>query len=1068
MINFSQDDDHLRLLNEIDAICDCYEAAWKKGEQPVMEDFLANQREELQIDLIPQLLDIDVAYRRKMASTISLEAQETAVAQEFISLEAIGTPPTSLFEFSESLPSQFHYFELLELVGRGATSSVFKARDTRDERSVALKICHPFIFEDRIARLRFFREAEIVADLRCNGIVRIQEFGCHEGNPYLVMELVEGESLSAILKRGGLWKDFQRTARVVADAARALHHAHEAGIIHRDIKPSNLLIPNSARDPGSRGSKSNIMVVDFGLAQKSCTQTQMTRTGEILGTPSYMSPEAIANGAHETDARSDIYGLGVVLYQLLTGRVPFAKPMPAILHQILLQEPTPPRQIDESIPRALELICLKCLDKNPRSRIQTARALADELERWLAGEAIATRPEAMATRAWKLVLRHRTALFGASVVGAALMLVLGMGFLFWSESRQARNRTANELVAQLVQCDSASFPRILARVQTDNVAASLINAQLRARNLSASDELRLRLALPDTRLSDLAQVIQYIATESKAEEFAEVHQRFGEETLKLISQIEAVGPDLKRVEFEFRKGLLTQRTNEASEGELRICSALAGGLMQLEIPERIAPWIRQIGVRKKCVSLELTNSIKSTTHEVDQLAACYALTELHRGELEELAPLLEFLEGKAHQELFEALRHRSTTVVPILEKRAARNISGHATSTSELTPEARWRNASRLVTALLRLESKRGIELLEKTPANEPRLTTYFAVSAKRNGLELSEVEKLLRGTQDARALRALVLAIGEFSQEAVEKQPSLRDWLKKEYADHPSSAVHAAIRWVLRTFNEEQWLRNQDRQMSVSSGPDKEWFVNSQGITMVILPQQGFPIPLAMSMEEITLEEFRAFRPQHQLRPECLGTSGLHPVTNVSVRDALSYCIWLSNGEGIDPTEQAVQLTPDPERIDVDLTRTGYRLPSMVELRLAGQAGAATWRFCGDKETPFAERFIVAGGLRSSLTVGQRMPNSLGLFDMLGNVYDLTIDKWHNVEHDKTSGHDLGLNREVDISMPVRTLGGDFGSRLDRCQSVIGSMTAGNEGLSHVGFRIVCRAPTLNMSKRD
>jgi WD40 repeat protein/tRNA A-37 threonylcarbamoyl transferase component Bud32 len=293
----------------------------------------------------------------------------------------------------EELPDgmrQVGRFTLLQLVGQGAFGSVYKARDGSLDRVVALKLPRASnLPQGGSERDRFFREARSAAQLQHPSIVSTHEVGEQDGRPYLVSDFVQGVTLADVLSSRRPTP--RESAKLLAEVADALHFAHGRGVVHRDVKPSNIML----------GEDGRALVMDFGLAKREAGEVTMTMEGQVLGTPAYMAPEQARGEAHAVDGRADVYSLGVMLYQMLTGELPFRGTTRMLLHQVLHDEPRPPRKLNDRIPRDLETICLKAMAKEPGRRYQSASLLADDLRRFLDGQPIHARPTGPLARAWK-------------------------------------------------------------------------------------------------------------------------------------------------------------------------------------------------------------------------------------------------------------------------------------------------------------------------------------------------------------------------------------------------------------------------------------------------------------------------------------------------------------------------------------------------------------------------------------------------------------------------------------------------------------------------------------------
>src|SRR5437016_5718009 len=299
-------------------------------------------------------------------------------------------------------------YELLEEIGRGGQGVVFRARQKSLNRTVALKVISLGQWASKAHLKRFRLEAEAAASLEHPGIVPIHEVGERDGQCYFSMKLVEGGQLDEVVRREPM--PIRQSAELIAKVARTVHYAHEHGILHRDIKPGNILLDKNGEPH----------LTDFGLARLVETESTVTGTLELLGTPSYMAPQQAAGGTTKVSKATDVYGLGAVLYQLLTGNPPFAGGTTYETIRLLLNtEPRKPRALNPKIDRELSTICLKCLEKDPQRRYLAAAGLAEDLKRWLKHEPIHAKPSGFFTHSRKWVRRNPAI---AAVIALSLSL----------------------------------------------------------------------------------------------------------------------------------------------------------------------------------------------------------------------------------------------------------------------------------------------------------------------------------------------------------------------------------------------------------------------------------------------------------------------------------------------------------------------------------------------------------------------------------------------------------------------------------------------------------------------
>jgi serine/threonine-protein kinase len=384
----SRDDQLAELLAEL-------ADGMRDGQEPDIEAAIA-EHPELAADL--RRLWAAVMIAEEVASDVQrISAGGTGKTEEELGSEDSRLGPLPKGEGGRT----FGDYTLLEELGRGGMGVVYKARQESLGREVALKLVLRGELASAADRTRFRGEAEAAARLDHPGIVPVYEVGERDGQPYFTMKLVEGPTLAQRLAPGPLPP--RESASILADVARAIHFAHTRGVLHRDLKPSNILL-----DQGGRPH-----VSDFGLAKRIEGAESLTRSGAILGTPGYMAPEQASGGRGQVSAATDVYSLGAILYQMLTGRPPFqaASPVDTVL-LVLEQDPLPPRLLNPKADRDLELIALRCLQKPPALRYQSAAELADDLDAYLAGEPVAARSGAFrnVVAGWFRETHHATVL----------------------------------------------------------------------------------------------------------------------------------------------------------------------------------------------------------------------------------------------------------------------------------------------------------------------------------------------------------------------------------------------------------------------------------------------------------------------------------------------------------------------------------------------------------------------------------------------------------------------------------------------------------------------------------
>jgi tetratricopeptide (TPR) repeat protein len=476
----------------VDAVCDGFKKAWRAARSgtaaPCLSTYLASCEGPERAVLAGELLALDRACRERydLADLPEHSGEQRAAAA------APATSVTRPESRRSDVPAgglgdwpDVHGLELVDFLGSGGMGVVFKARQVALDRNVAVKFLRDAHRSDSGQRERFIQEARAVARLRHPHLVQLYEFGevpaagRATSQPYLVLEYVSGGSLADLVRSSP--QPPGEAARLVETLAGAIHYAHQQGVIHRDLKPANVLLDRAGIEAegqaggvlGARSSSPGPLtadlcakVTDFGLA-KFVTGSDLTHSGDVVGTPGYMAPEQAAGKPAPATAAVDVYGLGAILYETLTGRPPFAAAtIDATLGLVRQDEPVPPRRLQPTVPSDLETICLKCLRKEPGRRYATAQDLADDVRRFRAGEPIRARPVCASERV--IVWCRRKPGFAGLLASLVLVFFAGSSGVLWQWQRARGNAAAFRRERDTARQEKARAERHL-RVVLDRV-----------------------------------------------------------------------------------------------------------------------------------------------------------------------------------------------------------------------------------------------------------------------------------------------------------------------------------------------------------------------------------------------------------------------------------------------------------------------------------------------------------------------------------------------------------------------------------------------------------------------
>jgi serine/threonine protein kinase len=434
----------------VNGACQRFESALRQGAEPSIAEYVAEERGVVREVLLRELLILasELALREKGTIDVDLLIRGVPEARSMA-----GAALEQARRYAE-LPESLGRFRLKSVLGSGSFGTVFLAEDPQHECDVALKVPHLTTLFSPELRQRFLREGEAASALDHPSLVRVREVGEAGLVCYIASEYVEGTTLREWLQerqKNAQAVSPEFAARITLVLAEAIQHAHERGVLHCDLKPGNILLsvvsgPSSVamteeQRTTDNGQRTTPKIADFGLARIVGDQSNLSQTGQILGTPSYMAPEQARGDRSRITARTDVYGLGAVLYELLTGRPPFeGVSLVDILSRVLVEEPVRPRSLVSSIPGDLEAVCLQCLEKEPQRRYASAAALADDVKRFLGSEPVGARRVGIAGRAWRWSRRKPVIASLVALLAVAVVAGFSVSLVLWYQAASNETR----------------------------------------------------------------------------------------------------------------------------------------------------------------------------------------------------------------------------------------------------------------------------------------------------------------------------------------------------------------------------------------------------------------------------------------------------------------------------------------------------------------------------------------------------------------------------------------------------------------------------------------------------
>jgi serine/threonine protein kinase/formylglycine-generating enzyme required for sulfatase activity len=969
-------------------------------------------------------------------------------------------------------------YAFLNEIARGASGVVYQARQESLGRFVAIKVI-PIAGADATRLARHRQEAEILAQLNHPHVVHIHEVREYRGCFHLVMEYVCGTTLAA--HNAGRPLTPENAVHLAITLAETVHAVHEAGVLHRDLKPSNVLVTLAGE----------LKISDFGMAKLQSRSLLLTAESSVLGTPSYMAPEQAVGEAHSIGPSADVYSLGAILYELLTGRPPFlGVTVLDTLSQIRTREPVAPRQLQPRTPRDLETICLKCLAKVPRQRYATGAALAEDLRRFRDGMPILARPPGAVERLARLVKRKPvvSALL-AGVVALSVVLIAALAMT----SRQRRQMAAAALVDSIATADSQALPQLLGKIPSQQrFALPLVRAELSESKAGEPRWVNLTIAeLTADHSASGEDLLKYLPTARPGE---------------VPSIVEVLAPKASVVQETLWNMLLDDHTSD--EARLRL-ACLAAQVSPGDAKwTSVAPMVSRALAHQQPLDIgtfsqqlrparaALIPSLVALTRDphLEPLARKAAISIVARFAADQpdvLVALIVEAEPDEAQMLLASLEEHVTTVLPQLQAVARKTVSIDALSQRshvqtkhdiEATYDAGKRRAANATALMWRLGDPNPT-LWALRRETDPALRAWLIELLAPLGVSADSLLENAEHTTDSGVRQALVLALGRtsFHNARYDELNGVITRIAKIYCNDPDAAVHAACGWLLNTRLNRAGIVREFTAAPVAISADRQWFIGRNSHTFTVIPKPvtfkmgsapteilrepdedlrdvRIDHPFAIGTEEVTVAQFLAYSEHHFVHLQFSPTADC-PMNNVSWFDAVSYCRWLSEQEGIPESQMCyppLQEIKPGMRLPADcVQRSGYRLPTEVEWEFACRGGVSASRHFGEGEELLDQ---YAWFLRNSddhaWPVGTLKPNDFGLFDMLGNV----MERCHDTKSSATTVGDTSLI--IDQNMLAAVRGGEFGAAPHNLRSARRHLLGVTDEWASVGFRVARTLP--------
>ncbi len=984
----------LSVDERIDVICDTFETAWKEGKSPKVAEYAALMDSSSKATLLRELMLVSRECREIERQTIRLQKPQPSTLS--VQSEQIDTDLTFLSAHKEELPqnlerelpTNFGDYILMEVLGRGSFGLVYRAESTLTGGEFALKIPHPALVADPDNYQLFVRESRNVAGLKHPGVVKVYNVEYEDRIPFLVSELVAGKNLKDLLALTGKFPPLL-AANFVLQLAETVDYSHRKGVIHRDIKPSNIIVENSegitALDEGLTQLKPRLL--DFGIAKLHGSNTLVTQSGVVLGTPSYMSPEQARGDSSLVTPQSDIYSLGAVLFELLCGSPPFQGEPSKVIQKVQSEDAPLLVSRDPSVAKELSIICDQSMRLVPSARYASAACLADDLRRFLNDEPIHGRTVPLLERLAKRIRKHSAAW---AVATAATMVVIACLALAWRSNTTHRNLAANLLASdpngrEVVAASNRLEDWLLRAPQSFGDSSPLINGIMNAG--------------PD-RLSRIGTALKPLRSNSL--------------------------PMLKGA-FDANEGIPSL--------QLRI-ACLIGivdpvGFENLGVSERLTDWLVDFACFDDPVGWSrLTHEVRKSM--IPPLVRRYELSG--SGKVHDVAyhMLMSFLEKEPIEQVVAAIMVSQPEELGNWTRLLARNTKRALESLAERRQglgvefaldsqgESKCTSCAKLLLVEYGLGNTEVVWPHLKI-VGDTRIRDYFVHQLPYTEFSINPLVNRVLDKSDPSIQYALLLAICQFPQERLGRDSvaKLQAWLPDAYRTNPDCGVHSMCRWIMNQWGLSESIQAIDRQLGKEGVVDgRNWYVNPLGMPMLIvrgpidmmtrdyapngkssdmeaklkIKSRAYRIPrsFAIATEDVTVGQYQQFRDDVQREQD---RQTLHETTSsptarvdrVSWLNTINYCRWISSKTGISESQAATCVEVDDSSFEMDYNKTGYRLPTKAEWEYCCSNAMVTKSNDGSIDTQKFGLYIddVARPIASNQAC---FPNEYGMFTCLGN----------------------------------------------------------------------------------